>query len=139
MRWKQRLLAEGNDPSYWDILPFETRVKILGMASYQKHREQWAKVMVALMSFGSCCCSRKRDCEEHHPRNVLVNWHYKVRLLFCCLCVLAWRGCDCMFFGCRCGSKYERMQSGMKECGVELSLAWCWAVGEGGVGFLWSG
>lgn len=87
LRWKQRLLAEGNNPSYWDILPFEIREKILQMVAYQKHREQWAKVMEALMSFGSCCCSRRRDCEEHHPRNVLVNWRYKVRVVFSCVVV----------------------------------------------------
>lgn len=92
LRWKQRLLAEGNDPSYWDVLPMEVRSRILRMAAYMVHREQWAKVLAALMSFGSCCCSRDRDCEEHHPRNVLVNWCYKVRHVKVYMYYYDWEG-----------------------------------------------
>ena len=36
--------------------------------------------MTAMLSFGSCCCSKNSLCADHHPRNVLVNWRYKVNL-----------------------------------------------------------
>ena len=83
LRWKRALIAkDGEDASYLDLLPGEVLEPIMEMYEDNKarelHRERWKPIMEALLSFGSFCCTKNSGCADHHPRNVLVNWRYKV-------------------------------------------------------------
>lgn len=71
----------------WDAMTEDFRLKAQHYAHLMLAREYeekygYSKVLNAMMSFGKCTCTNKPDCNEHHPRNVLINWRYKVGLFF---------------------------------------------------------
>ena len=69
--------------SDWDRLPQELQERIYEQSvmlhAREQHEAKWKSIMADLMSFGDCTCSNNPECEGHHPRNVLINWRYKVR------------------------------------------------------------
>lgn len=74
----------------WDALPSliqNTCVTMAHEARVAEHRKLgFTKVLEDMMSFGICTCSNQPNCQEHHPRNVLINWRYKVRKRCCRFC-----------------------------------------------------
>lgn len=72
----------------WDALPEMIQSTCLQKAHDMRVWEHeraygFSKVLAAMMSFGKCTCTNRPDCEEHHPRNVMINWRYKVGVFFC--------------------------------------------------------
>lgn len=78
----------------WDVLPLFFQERSSKLEHWQRVREHKVKfdpVLHDMMSFGICTCNNRPEWKEHHPRNVLVNWRYKVIrqrvVFFYCLCV----------------------------------------------------
>ena len=66
----------------WDALPEFIQKCCSELEFWEgvaEHRVKFRPVLCDMMSFGICTCNNRPDCKEHHPRNVLVNWRYKVR------------------------------------------------------------
>ena len=72
------------DDNIWDPLPDLVKnmcIMMAHQAHVSEHRQLgFSAVLRDMMSFGVCTCTNRPDCKEHHPRNVLINWRYKVRV-----------------------------------------------------------